>query len=118
MSAVKPLPETAEISALLPRDESAKLDGSKLKIVRDLSRGSRRVAITDGERIAIYSPIPPPEYERSLGFAEALETEPRNILRHYTETGMYGAANCVALTDGKHKALFVPVQVLSRDARG
>ena len=65
--------EEQETAALLPRDESAKLDGSKLKIVRDLSRGPRRVAITDGERIAIYSPIPPPEYERSLGFAEALE---------------------------------------------
>ncbi len=117
MSAVKPLAETPEIAALLPRDQSAKLDGSKLNIVRDPSRGPRRVAITDGERIAIYSPVPPPEYERGLGFAETLEAEPRKVVRHYTETGMYGAANCVALTDGKHKALFVPVQVVSREAR-
>ena len=112
----KHLPETPEIAAVLPRDESAKLDGSKLQIVRDPSRGPRRVAITDGERIAIYSPIPPPEYEQGLGFVETLEAEPRKVVRHYTETGMYGAANCVALTDGKHKALFVPVQVVSRDA--
>ncbi len=108
MSAVKPLAETPEIAELLPRDESAKLDGSKLKIVRDLSRGPGRVAITDGERTAIYSPFPPPEYGQSLGFVEPLEAEPRNV-RHYTETGMYGAANCVALTDGKHKALFLPL---------
>jgi hypothetical protein len=116
MSAVKPLAETPKIAALLPRDESAKLDGSKLKIVRDLSRGPRRVAITDGERIAIYSPIPPPEYEHGLGFVETLEAEPRKVVRHYTETGMYGSVNCVALTDGKHKALFVPVEIVSRDA--
>ncbi len=117
MSALKPLAETPEIAELLPRDESAKLDGSKLKIVRDLSRGSGRVAITDGERIAIYAPIPPPESERGLGFVETLEAEPKKVVPHYTETGMYGAANCVALTDGKHKALFVPVEIVSRDAR-
>ena len=117
MSQVKQLPETPEVAVLLPRDESLKLDGSKLKIVRDLSRGPRRVAITDGERTAIYSPISPPEDEYGLGFADNLEAEPTDILRYYTEMGMYGAANCVALTDGKHKALFVPVELLSRHAR-
>jgi hypothetical protein len=113
----KHLPETPEIAALLPRDESAKLDGSKLKIVRDLSRGPRRVAITDGERIAIYSPIPPPEYEQGLGFVETLGAEPRKVVRHYTETGMYGSVNCVALTDSKNNALFVPIEIVSRDVR-
>jgi hypothetical protein len=59
---------------------------------------------------AIYSPIEPISSDRASGYVESLEAEAIEIVPHYTEAGWYCEANVVALSDGKRKAIFVPVQ--------
>ena len=72
---------------LIPRDKSHKLDGQLLRIVPELSQGPNRVAITDGELTAIYSPIEPVPEDRRRGFVATLSAEPTHVMRHYTEAG-------------------------------
>jgi hypothetical protein len=84
---------------LIPRDLSRDLEGGKLRIVPELSDGPDRVAITS------LSPL-----TRASGYVESLEAEAIEIVPHYTEAGWYCEANVVALSDGKRKAIFVPVQ--------
>ena len=99
---------------LIPRDKSRKLDGQLLRIVPELSQGPNRVAITDGELTAIYSPIEPVPEDRRRGFVASLSAEPTRVMRHDTEAGWNCVANCVALTDGKRKVIFVPVEPVAR----
>ena len=94
---------------LIPRDLSRDLEGGELRIVPELSEGPDRVAITDCERIAIYSPIEPVPGDRRCGYVAGLEGNAIEIVPHYTEAGWYCEANVVALSDGKRKAIFVPV---------
>jgi hypothetical protein len=99
---------------LIPRDTSAQLDGRLLRIVPELSEGPNRVAITDGERTAIYAPVEPVEHDREQGYVESLEADATAIVPHYTEAGWDCVANCAALTDGVRKAIFVPVEPVAR----
>jgi hypothetical protein len=97
---------------LILRDQSLK--GRDLRIVPELSEGPARVAITDGERTAIYSPIAPWPSPRTRRYKAALQNDPVEILPEYTEAGAYCQANCVTLTDGKDTAIFVPVEPVER----
>jgi len=97
---------------LIPRDLSRELEGGELRIVPELSEGPDRVAITDGERTAIYSPIEPISYDRESGYVESLQAEAIEIVPHYAEAGWDCVANVVALSDGNRKAIFVPVEAV------
>jgi hypothetical protein len=99
---------------VIPRDLSRELEGGELRIVPELSEGPARVAITDGERIAIYSPIEPVSSDRECGYVERLEADAIEIVPHYTEAGWDCVANVVALSDGNRKAIFVPVEAVQR----
>ena len=99
---------------LIPRDLSRELEGSELRIVPELSQGPDQVAITDGERTAIYLPIEPIPGDRRRGYVARLKGEAVEIIPHYTEAGWYCEANVVALSDGNRKAIFVPVEAVQR----
>jgi hypothetical protein len=99
---------------LIPRDLSRELEGGELRIVPELSQGPGRVAISDGERIAIYSPINPIPEDRRRGYVSALAADAIEIVPHYTEAGWDCVANVVALSDGNRKAIFVPVEAVQR----
>lgn len=86
-----------DFQASLPRSAVKGMDGSDLRIV---GRGAKGEAIiTDGERVAPYEPMEgqPP-----------LDGELR-IVPAYVEAGWFTEANCVTLTDGERRAVYVPV---------
>lgn len=102
---------------LLPRREIApediprcpELDGSTLKIMPSFAEGEpTAIAVTDGERTAIYVPL-----LRDTAVVTAAFDRLR-IARGYTEAGWYAEANVLQITDGKRTAVYVPLRKVER----
>ena len=74
------------------------MDGSDLSIAW-VGDGGAVVAITDGERLAVYQPLN----------AEPLSPDTLHIVPAYVEAGWFSEANCVTLTDGERTVLYVPL---------
>jgi hypothetical protein len=97
--------------AALPRDDA--MDGSGLRIVRaseiEVSE-PEELAITDGERTAVYRPY-------SVLKDGAPEGRPE-IIDGYTEAGWFCDANCVTIRDGRRESIYAPVRILTSAAAG
>ena len=86
-----------EFAERLPRDVEH-MDGRNFAIGAVADDGS--VVISDGERAAAYV----------FSHGNQLDMANLRILPRYIEAGWFGEAQVVTLTDGKGRAVFVPVR--------
>jgi hypothetical protein len=108
---LRPLDPDAELEreeawhAALPRCD--KLDGNSLTLLPREEMNipePEGVAITDGERTAIYAPAVVLEVGDPTG--------PREIVRAYTEAGWFCEANLVTIRKGWRPMLYQPVRII------
>ena len=74
------------------------MDGSDLQIISIEKDGN--VVIGDGERTALYEPT-----KGNTPIGASVSISPA-----YVEAGWFSEANCITLTDGQRKAVYVPVR--------